>query len=143
MGFGDAIWAGLRKFVIFSGRAGRAEYWYWVLFSVLVIIAWTFVDILVVGISTGPFSTLVTLALILPGLAATARRLHDTDRSAWWIVLPVAPLVGVVLVLVMLAASPLLLVVAVAAALIGLVVLLLMVAAPGTPGTNRFGPEPP
>lgn len=140
MGFADAISAGFRKFVVFSGRAGRSEYWYWVLFSVLVIIAWTFVDILVFGVSTGPLSTVLTLALIPPGLAATSRRLHDSNRSAWWIMLPIAPLIG--LIGAAAAGSVLLLVAGVAAALIGFVLLLLMAAAPGTSGPNRFGPEP-
>lgn len=141
MGFGDAISAGFQKFVVFSGRASRAEYWYWALFSVLVILAFTFVDIVVFGVSTGPLSTLATLALILPGLAATARRLHDTGRYAWWLLLPIGPLVG--LIVAALVGYTLLMVIAVAAALIGFVILLLMAAAPGTTEPNRFGPEPP
>ena len=141
MGFGDAISAGFHNFVVFSGRAGRAEYWYWVLFSILVIIVLTFIDIAVFGISTGPFSTAVTLALIAPGLAATARRLHDTGRYAWWLLLPIGPLVG--LIVAALVGYTLLMVIALAAALIGFVILLLMAAAPGTTEPNRFGPEPP
>lgn len=141
MDFSEAIVTGFRKFVTFRGRAERAEYWLWVLFSVLVIIGLTFVDILVFGISTGPLSTIATLALILPGLAATARRLHDADRPAWWIMLPIGPLIGVILVTTVVA-SPLLLVIAVAGALIGFIILLLMMVTPGTPGPNRFGSEP-
>jgi uncharacterized membrane protein YhaH (DUF805 family) len=140
MGFGEAIRTGLRKCVVFRGRSGRAEFWLWVLFSVLVIIALTFVDIAIFAVSTGPLSTAATLLLILPGLAATARRLHDTDRSAWWIWLPLLPLLAVCVLALTNAA--LLLVVAVAAALIGFVVVLLMTAGPGTPGPNRFGPDP-
>ena len=65
MGFGDAISAGFYKFVALSGRASRAEYWYWMLFSVLVILAFTFVDIVVFGVSTGPLSTLATPKLLI------------------------------------------------------------------------------
>jgi len=141
MGFGDAIRAGFRNFLVFGGRASRAEYWYWVLFSILVIMVLTFADIIIFGVSTGPLSTLVTVALVLPGLAATARRLHDTGRYAWWLLLPIGPLVG--LIVAALVGYMLLMVLIVAAALIGFVILLLMAAAPGTTEPNRFGPEPP
>lgn len=137
MGFGGAIAICLRKFFAFGGRAQRSEFWYWVLFYVLANIALTFVDMIVVGISTGPFSTFITIALLPPTIAALARRLHDTDRSAWWILLPIAPIP-----LLAVTASPILMVVAVAAMLVGFVLLLLMAAAPGTTGPNRFGSEP-
>ena len=137
MGFADAVAACFRKFAAFGGRGERAEFWYWVVFYLLAIFVLTIVDIIVVGVSTGPFSTFATAALLLPTVAAMSRRLHDTDRTAWWIVLPAAPLIIVILI-----ASPILAVLAVAAALVGFVILLMMASAPGTAGPNRFGPEP-
>jgi uncharacterized membrane protein YhaH (DUF805 family) len=137
MGFGEAVAICFRKFFAFGGRAGRSQFWYWVLFYVMANLVLTIVDMIVVGISTGPFSTFITIALLPPTIAALARRLHDTDRSAWWILLPIAPIPVLVV-----AVSPLLAVIAVAAILVGFVVVLLMAAAPGTAGPNRFGPEP-
>ena len=115
--FPDTVWTCFRKFANFRGRAGRSEFWYWALFYLAAIIAFTVVDMAVIGISTGPFSTAVTLVLILPGLAAAARRLHDAEHSAWWLLILLVPLIG-------------------------LMVVLLMASIPGTRGPNRFGPEP-
>jgi uncharacterized membrane protein YhaH (DUF805 family) len=137
MGFGDAVAICLRRFFAFGGRARRSEFWYWVLFYMLANMALTIVDLIVVGISTGPFSTFITIALLPPTIAALARRLHDTDRSAWWILLPIAPIPVLIVT-----ASPLLAVFAAATILVGFVLVLLMAAAPGTAGPNRFGPEP-
>jgi uncharacterized membrane protein YhaH (DUF805 family) len=136
MGFGDAVAICFRKFFAFGGRAERPEFWYWVLFYVLANMVLTVVDMIVVGISTGPFSTFITLALLPPTIAALARRLHDSDRSAWWILLPIAPIP-----MLAMTASPILAVIAVATILVSFVVVLLMAAAPGTAGPNRFGPE--
>jgi uncharacterized membrane protein YhaH (DUF805 family) len=71
------------------------------------------------GIRDGvsPISSLVSLALFLPGLAVSVRRLHDTDRSGWWVLLFLIPLIGAI-------------------------VLLIWYCSRGTPGGNRFGPDP-
>jgi uncharacterized membrane protein YhaH (DUF805 family) len=84
MGFGAAIGTCFRKFVTFRGRARRAEYWWFALFSTLVSIPATFLDAFVAPTRReGPFSTLVTLVLFLPQLSVIVRRLHDTNRSGW------------------------------------------------------------
>jgi uncharacterized membrane protein YhaH (DUF805 family) len=93
MGFGEAIRTCFRKYVTFSGRARRSEYWYFYLFTVLVDIVAVILDAIVEGAtgnaaretfrSSGPFETIVNLALLLPSLAVTVRRLHDTNRSGW------------------------------------------------------------
>jgi uncharacterized membrane protein YhaH (DUF805 family) len=78
MSFGDAITTCLRKYADFSGRATRAEYWWFYLFTVLVGWGSGIVD------GSGTLPLLVNLALLLPTIAAAARRLHDTGRSGWW-----------------------------------------------------------
>jgi uncharacterized membrane protein YhaH (DUF805 family) len=153
VGFGDAILSGFRKFLTFRGRAGRAEFWYWALFSFLVITAWTIVDMIIFGVSTGPLSTLATIALVPPGLAAAVRRLHDTARTGWWILLlagplttgsvllllaPLAPNLGIAPDAPVIAGMFLVLVIPV----ISIIILVLMIAAPGTPGDNRYGADP-
>ncbi len=81
----------LRKYADFSGRATRAEYWWWVLATFLVSLAIGSVEtafgavLSAIGlIAFTPFSTLFSLAIVLPNLAVTARRLHDIGKSGWW-----------------------------------------------------------
>jgi len=71
------------KYVDFSGRATRAEYWWWLLF--------TFVGLNVVGLLMTPAVYIIVLVgLSLPGIAVAARRLYDVDRSGWWMLVPLA-----------------------------------------------------
>jgi uncharacterized membrane protein YhaH (DUF805 family) len=79
MDFVTAIKTCLSKYAMFQGRAGRAEYWWWVLFSVLVNLVLSFVP---------PLNGIVAIALLLPGLAVSVRRLHDLNRSGWFLLLP-------------------------------------------------------
>ncbi len=92
----------LRKYAVFAGRARPKEYWMYVLISAVVV--------LVLGIVSGltgtdvPVIPLVyTLAVVLPGLAVTVRRLHDTDRSGWWLLILLVPIVGAIVFLVFMA----------------------------------------
>lgn len=83
----DAVKSVLTQYVGFGGRARRSEYWYWVLATILAGIVIGVIE-LILGLGTeasGPLSTALNLALFLPGLAVTFRRLHDTGRSGWWI----------------------------------------------------------
>ena len=84
--FPEAIKSCLRQYVGFSGRATRAEYWWWVLGTVVVSILIGIVDGIIFGFDGGaqPLSMLFGLAIVLPGLAVTARRLHDIGRTGWW-----------------------------------------------------------
>jgi uncharacterized membrane protein YhaH (DUF805 family) len=101
MGFGEAISAGFSNYVNFSSRAARSEYWYWVLFAILVSIVANVLDALIMrGSGFSPISTIVGLGLILPGLAVSVRRLHDLDRSGWWLLLGFIPLVGAIVLIV-------------------------------------------
>ena len=92
----------LRKYTLFTGRSRRTEYWYFVLFNLIVAVVLALVDSVVRKIlGFGVFGTLYGLAVLLPGLAVSIRRLHDTDRSGWWLLLALVPLVGLVLIFFM------------------------------------------
>lgn len=103
MGFGTAVSTVFRKYVRFSGRARRSEYWWWSLFVGILSIAALLLDSTSgTGVSdgTGPVQGLLTVALLLPNLAVTVRRLHDTGRSGWRVLLGLIPIVGFILLLV-------------------------------------------
>ena len=119
MGIKDAISYCFRNYVGFSGRAARSEYWYWVLFILLLqIVAWL-IDMTLFGFNTSgvnPIGVIVSLAPFLPPLAVSARRLHDIDRSGWWALLIFT--------------------------VIGYIVLIYWACLRGTVGANRFGSDP-
>jgi uncharacterized membrane protein YhaH (DUF805 family) len=114
MTFSEAIRSGFDHYVKFDGRASRSEFWWWVLFAILVSIAANIVDA-VIGVML--FSWLVSLALFLPGLSVSIRRLHDTNRTGWWVLIGLIPLIG-------------------------LIVLLIFYLETGNPGPNQYGPPP-
>lgn len=127
----QAVRTVLRKYAVFSGRASRSEYWWFVLFNVIVAIATFAIDAIFFGTgettatatsaafqaNAGPATLVTSLALILPSLGVAVRRLHDTDRRGWWILLGLIPLIGAI-------------------------VLIVFYALDSTPGHNRFGPNP-
>ncbi|MCI4670559.1 MAG: DUF805 domain-containing protein [Bacteroidia bacterium] len=90
------------KYADFSGRARRSEYWYFQLFSFLISLALTLMDTFLgfnesgFGILSGIFS----LALLIPSLAVGVRRLHDTGRSGWFLLIGLIPLIGAIILLV-------------------------------------------
>jgi uncharacterized membrane protein YhaH (DUF805 family) len=103
MGFTDAVRICLQKYADFSGRGRRSEYWYFALFNLLVAIAAGILDaILGTDFDTGSglIGLLASLALLLPGLAAGVRRLHDTSRSGWWILIGLIPIIGWIILIV-------------------------------------------
>jgi uncharacterized membrane protein YhaH (DUF805 family) len=104
MDFMTAVRTCLSKYVDFSGRARRSEYWYFALFGFLVGIATSILDaVLGTSYDTGSgglINTVGSLALFLPSLAVGVRRLHDTDRSGWWILIGIIPIVGWILIIV-------------------------------------------
>ena len=89
---------GLKNYVNFSGRARRKEFWYFFLVQMGVTILAMIVDSIIFSSETGLFYAIVALGLFLPSLAVTARRLHDTGRSGWWILISLIPLIGIVLI---------------------------------------------
>lgn len=113
--------AALQKYATFSGRAQRAEYWYFVLFYLLIVLVLSIVDAFTgtfdreggVGLLSGLFS----LALFIPSLAVAVRRLHDIGRSGWWLLIGLIPLVGAL-------------------------VLLVFAVQDSQPGSNAYGPNP-
>ena len=109
MNFQTSVKTCLTKYVEFTGRASRSEYWWFVLFSILLQI--------VGGMINQNLGTVVALALLLPSLAVLVRRLHDTDRSGWWALLLLLPIIGPI-------------------------VLIIFAVLEGTPGPNRFGAPP-
>ena len=94
MTFSEAISSGFRNYVGFSGRASRSEFWYWILFTVLVSIALSIIDF---GMLSGNsvLSSIWSLATFLPSLAIGVRRLHDGDRTGWWWLIVIIPLIGI------------------------------------------------
>jgi uncharacterized membrane protein YhaH (DUF805 family) len=95
MTFQDSVRTCLTKYVDFSGRATRSEYWWFVLFIVLVGLA--------ISIVSNTLSGLFSLATLLPSIAAATRRLHDTNRSGWWQLICLVPVVGLIVLIVFLA----------------------------------------
>jgi uncharacterized membrane protein YhaH (DUF805 family) len=86
--FSESIKICFSKYATFEGRAGRSEYWWFYLFTVLLNWGAGLVGAIVLDQSTkGIFGLLVSIALLLPSLAVGARRLHDTGRSGWWLLL--------------------------------------------------------
>ena len=123
----------LKRYFEFSGRSRRKEFWMFALLSIVVSIAASIIDSILgfghsatyagatgVGASygsKGPIGALASLALLIPSLAVSFRRLHDVDRSAWWLLLSFIPILG-------------------------WIVLLVFDCTEGTRGSNRFGPDP-
>lgn len=92
-GFFDYAFRPFRKYAVFQGRARRKEYWYFLLFLSGVNFMLGFLGGLFQSSSLGLLSTLLVLATFIPSLAVGVRRLHDSDRSGWWLLLPVVNLV--------------------------------------------------
>jgi uncharacterized membrane protein YhaH (DUF805 family) len=132
----EYMFAPLKRFFDFSGRSRRKEFWLWFLLVIIVYVVAGILDVQLglggstqsssnygdgsVGASASFNGGILTLAWMLitliPNLAVTVRRLHDVDKSGWFILLGLIPLVGFYL--------------------------LYLYCQPGTPGPNRFGPDP-
>lgn len=135
MSFTESIRTCFQKYITFSGRAQRSEFWWWVLFIFASLIVLSFIDSMLFGTVTttsvedgfgggmawksqfAPLSNLFSLATLLPGISVAVRRLHDKDKSGWWYWLFLVPIVGFIILIVWFATR-------------------------GTEGPNRFGPDP-
>ncbi|CAJ1800318.1 Inner membrane protein YhaI [Aeromonas veronii] len=106
----------LKQYAVFSGRARRTEYWMFVLCNVIVMQLLGMVDKLIGG-DKEFISGIYSLAVLLPSLAVAVRRLHDTDRSGWWLLLVLVPIIGTL-------------------------VLIYFMVCNGQQGPNRFGDDP-
>ena len=103
MSFGDAVKICFSKYVGFEGRARRSEFWWWALFTLILgLIAGIIDSVLGTRTSTGTglVGSVVNLAVLLPSLAVGSRRLHDTGRSAWWLLLWLVCCVGWIVLIV-------------------------------------------
>ena len=87
----------LKKYTVFAGRATRKEYWMFALFNIIIGVVLTLVG-RIIGFNF--LMSIYTLAILLPGLAVTSRRLHDTGRSAWWILIGLIPFIGAFVLLI-------------------------------------------
>ena len=119
MGFWQAIGSVFSKYVQFGGRAPRSEYWYWALFYLIASIGTGVVDFSIDSSTEaiGPVNALFSIATFLPSLAVLARRLHDIDKTAWWMLIVLIPVVGAILLIIWLCKS-------------------------GSKGANKYGPDP-
>ena len=87
----------LKQYVDFSGRAQRMEFWMFTLIHMIILMVLMVVDMMITG---GLIYGIYVLALFLPTLAVGARRLHDTGRSAWWLLLLLVPFIGIIVLIV-------------------------------------------
>jgi len=88
----------LKKYAVFNGRARRKEYWMFFLFNIIIMVVLGIVEGMVGG--PGVLGALYGLAVLLPGIGVSIRRLHDTDRSGWWLLIGLIPLIGAIVLLV-------------------------------------------
>lgn len=159
----------LKRYADFSGRSRRMEFWMWQVFQILV-----YIVVIVLSIALGggammmfgrdPGSALAAggtilvifafygiycLAVIIPSIAVAVRRLHDTNRTGWWVLAPLAPYLLIIVAGMIAAASPdsagavaILAGVASLAVFALAILLLVFYFLDGTPGANRYGPDP-
>lgn len=101
----DYFLEGLKKYAEFKGRARRKAYWYFVLFSLIISFVLSYIDTLLgtysIESGIGLLSGLFSLSIIVPSIAITVRRLHDTGRTGWWVLLGFIPILNLVLIFFM------------------------------------------
>ena len=157
----------LKRYAEFSGRSRRMEFW---MFQLGIWLMWIVLWVATMAVGFGAASAardpasgmvglfaslgifmlvyaVLGLGLLIPSIAVAVRRLHDTDRSGWWLLLPLAPYVLAIVIAVMGAASQSSALIGVAfvvnlLVLVAAVVLLVFYCLPGTPGPNKYGPDP-
>ncbi len=129
MTFKESVSTCFNKYVTFSGRAQRSELWWFVVFVMAgsAVAGWLDTaifgqNVMMVGdmsfaYTVGVLGTIFSLATLLPSIAVYVRRPHDLDKSGWWILIGIIPLVGIIILIVWFASK-------------------------GTEGDNRFGPDP-
>ena len=109
----------IRRYIDFGGRADRPEFWWFGLINLTISLLIWAIGIAAFGFLTGELlAVLYGLLTLLPVLGVDIRRLHDTNRSGWWMLISLLPLVGGIILIVFFATA-------------------------GTPEPNRFGPQPP
>ena len=102
MNFQTSIKTCFNKFAVFSGRASRSEFWFFVLFGFLGGIITIIIDVMILGYpyeENGPINLIFSVALIIPSIAVAARRLHDINKSGWWQLLWITIIGGILLII--------------------------------------------
>tara|TARA_B110000914_G_C15275338_1_gene359493 strand:- start:97 stop:468 length:372 start_codon:yes stop_codon:yes gene_type:complete len=102
MDFQTSIKICFNKFAVFSGRASRSEFWFFVLFGFLGGIIAAIIDVMILGYpfeENGPINLIFSVALIVPSISVAARRLHDINKSGWWQLLWVTIIGGILLII--------------------------------------------
>jgi uncharacterized membrane protein YhaH (DUF805 family) len=110
----------LKKYADFSGRARRKEYWFYMLFYVIILVVLSICDGFIgttMQSGVGILTLIYILAVLIPTIAVSVRRLHDTGRSGWWILIELVPIVGIFIFLYFMVSD-------------------------SNPGTNAYGPSP-
>ena len=111
----------LKKYAVFSGRARRKEYWYFVLFNIIISIVLLVIDGIAGTIDAetgiGLLDSIYTLAIFIPSIAVGVRRLHDISRTGWWLLILLIPLIGFIVIIIFLLQD-------------------------STPGENQYGANP-
>ena len=105
----------LKQYAVFTGRASRTEYWMFFLFNLIIAIAIGVIEG-ILGIP-GIIGIIYSLAVLVPAIAVGVRRLHDTDKTGWWLLIGLIPLIG-------------------------LIVLIVFLVQPSTQGDNQYGSVP-
>ena len=100
MNMQEAVTSVLSKYATFSGRAPRSEYWWFALANIIVQIIATIIDTIVLQSETPVVSGILSLALLIPSLAVSVRRMHDIGKSGWNILWAFLPLIGIILLLI-------------------------------------------
>jgi len=114
----------LKKYAVFNGRARRKEYWYFALFNILISILLGIIDGIIIvssgldpNTSIGFLGLIYSLAVLIPGIAVSVRRLHDTERTGWWILINLIPIIG-------------------------WIIFIIFAIQDSSPGENKYGPNP-
>ena len=111
----------LKKYAVFTGRAQRKEYWFFVLFNFIIGFVLGLIDGMIgsriAAAGMGILGLIYALAVLIPGIAVSIRRLHDTGRSGWWLLISFVPFVGFIILIVFMALD-------------------------SQPGENQYGPYP-
>lgn len=105
----------IKKYAVFSGRSRRKEYWMFTLINIIIFIVIAAIE----GFAGSPgiIATIYYLAVLIPSLAVGIRRLHDTGRSAWWLLIGLIPFIGGIIFIIILVLD-------------------------SQPGENKYGPNP-
>ncbi|MEM7742511.1 MAG: DUF805 domain-containing protein [Pseudomonadota bacterium] len=124
MGFAEAVKTAIfKRYADFQGRSRRSEFWFFFLFNVILsfggqlIVGLFAAAVPLIGAILAILLMIISLGLIIPGIALLIRRLHDLDKSGWWILIFLIPLVNLIMMLIWFTQK-------------------------GTEGDNRFGPDP-